>query len=72
LNTNEDNQDAQPALQIGDIITTLPDQCRKINVNGEKYYVSPDGYYFQEAKDQNGNKVYKIVGTPSDEPESQQ
>ncbi|MGZ4001052.1 MAG: DUF6515 family protein [Mucilaginibacter sp.] len=72
LNTAGDNQDAQQAPQIGDVVTTLPDQCRKINVNGEKYYVSPDGYYFQETRDQNGNKAYKIVGTPSDELESQQ
>ena len=72
LNTSGDNQDAQQAPQVGDIVTTLPDQCRKININGEKFYVSPDGYYYQEAKDQNGNKVYKIVGTPSDEPDSQQ
>lgn len=71
LNTG-DNQDAQQAPQVGDIVTTLPDQCRKISINGEKYYVSPDGYYYQEAKDQNGNKVYKIVGTPSDEPANQQ
>lgn len=72
LNTNDGNQDAQQAPQVGDMVTTLPDQCRKININGEKFYVSPDGYYYQEARDQNGNKVYKIVGTPSDEPDSQQ
>jgi hypothetical protein len=69
---NTGTADAQQVPQVGDIVTTLPDQCRKININGEKYYVSPDGYYYQEAKDQNGNKVYKIVGTPSDEPNNQQ
>jgi hypothetical protein len=69
---NTGNGDAQQAPQVGDIVTTLPDQCRKININGEKYYVSPDGYYYQDAQDQNGNKVYKIVGTPSDEPDNQQ
>jgi hypothetical protein len=68
LNTNGDNQDVQQLPQVGDIVNALPDQCRKININGEKYWVSPDGYYYQETKDQNGNKAYKIVGTPSDEP----
>jgi hypothetical protein len=72
LNTNGDtNEDVQQAPQIGDIVTTLPEGCRKININGEKFYVSPDGYYFQETRDQNNNKVYKIVGTPSDEPGDQ-
>jgi len=61
-------QDVQQAPQVGDIVDALPADCRKINLNGEKYYVSPDGYYYQEAKDGNGNKVYKIVGTPDDAP----
>ena len=71
LNTNDQGADNQ-APQVGDTVTTLPEQSRKININGEKYYVTPDGYYFQEAKDPNGNKVYKVVGTPSDEPGDQQ
>jgi hypothetical protein len=72
LNTSGDNEDVQQAPQVGDIVTTLPDQCRKININGERFYVSPDGYYYQETRDKNGSKIYKIVGTPSDEPDSQQ
>lgn len=67
LNT-ADAQDVQQAPQIGDVVGELPADCRKINLNGEKYYVSPDGYYYQEAKDTNNNKVYKIVGTPDDAP----
>jgi hypothetical protein len=54
--------------QIGDMVTTLPEGCRTIKINGQKYYVSPDDYYYQDAQDNNNNKVYKIVGTPSDEP----
>jgi hypothetical protein len=72
LNTNQQGSDVQAPPQVGDVVSVLPDNCRKININGEKYYVSPDGYYFQEAKDQNGNKVYKVVGTPSDEPDNSQ
>ena len=73
LNTNNPNGDMQQQLpQIGDIIQTLPPNCRKISLNGEKYYVSEDGYYYQEARDNNNNKVYKIVGTPDDGPSDQQ
>lgn len=71
LNTNNPNGDVQQAPQIGDIVNSLPSDCRKIKLNGEKYYVSADGYYYQEVLDSNNNKVYKIVGTPEDAPENQ-
>ena len=61
-------QDQQPqGPQMGDIVTQLPRDCMKIKVNGEKLWVSPDGVYYQEQVDANGNKTYKIVGLPSDE-----
>ena len=69
LNTDAGQQDAQQAPQIGDIVSQLPPDCRKIKVNGEKLFVSPDGIYYQEIIDTNNNKSYKIVGLPSDEPE---
>ena len=70
LNTNSTVQDNQPpAPQIGDIVNQLPDNCRKINVNGQKLYVSPDGIYYQQQVDINGNITYKIVGLPSNEPD---
>lgn len=73
LNTNNPNGDMDQQMpQIGDIIQSLPPNCRKISLNGEKYYVSEDGYYYQEARDNNNNKVYKIVGTPDDGPSDQQ
>jgi hypothetical protein len=56
------------APQIGDIVTSLPPNCKTIRINGQKYYVSQDDYYYQDAVDNNNNKVYKIVGTPTDEP----
>jgi len=61
-----------PQPQIGDIYDQLPQDTRKIKMNGETFYVSPDDYYYQETIDVKGNKVYKIVGTPSDEPQSNQ
>jgi hypothetical protein len=72
LNTdNGGNGDVQQGPQIGDIVNQLPDDCRKIKINGEKLFVSPDGFYYQESKNNNGDTVYKIVGTPSDEPDQQ-
>ena len=70
LDTNTNVQDDQPqGPQMGDIIPQLPPDCRKISVNGQKLYVSQDGVYYQELTDGNGNKTYKVVGLPSDEPE---
>jgi len=71
LNTNNPNGgDQQQTPQVGDIVNSLPQDCRKITLNGEKYYVSSDGYYYQDARDANNNKVYKIVGTPEDAPQN--
>jgi hypothetical protein len=74
LNTTDQTtvQDQQPqGPQMGDIVTQLPPDCKKIKVNGSKLWVSPDGVYYQEQVDANGNKTYKIVGLPSDEPDQQ-
>ncbi|WP_214073488.1 DUF6515 family protein [Mucilaginibacter sp. dw_454] len=54
--------------QIGDLVDTLPEGCKILKLAGQKYYVSQEGYYFQDAVDTNGDKVFKIVGTPTDEP----
>jgi hypothetical protein len=54
--------------QVGDLVDNLPEGCKILRLNGQKYYVSQEGYYFQEAVDTNGDKVFKIVGTPTDEP----
>ena len=74
LDTAEGQQDGQSysspdnaPLKIGDVVDQLPEDSRKIKVNGEKLYVAPDGTYFQEALDEDNNKVYKVVGLPSDE-----
>jgi hypothetical protein len=68
LNTESQVQDDQPrGPQIGDIVTQLPPDCRKIKLNGEKLYISPDGVYYKEQVDANGNKTYKIVGLPTDD-----
>jgi hypothetical protein len=66
LNTNQVQDDQPQGPQMGDIVNQLPPDCRKIKVNGEKLYVSPDGVYYQEQVDANGIITYKIVGLPSD------
>ena len=58
--------------QIGDVIEELPQDSRKVKVNGEKYYVTPDGVYLHEQRDSTGKKVYVVTGVPDDEPDDQQ
>jgi hypothetical protein len=67
LNTMDDAGSQDMPLQIGDMVDTLPQDCKTIKLNGQKYYVSPEGYYFQDATDEKGNPIYKIVGTPEDQ-----
>jgi len=52
--------------KVGDIVSQLPADCRKVNLNGNTYYVSEDGIYYQPTTDSNGNKAYKIVGLDGD------
>jgi hypothetical protein len=75
LNTGTTDPNGDPAvdnnapapLQMGDLVNTLPDGCRKVTVNGDKLYISPDGVYFKAQLDDDNNKVYKVVGLPSDD-----
>jgi hypothetical protein len=52
--------------KVGDIIETLPPDSKKVKLNGTTLYVSDDGIYYQETKDSNGKKAYKIVALESD------
>ena len=47
--------------RVGDIVSKLPPDCRKVKLSGTTYYVSEDGIYYQEIRDDNGKKAYKIV-----------
>lgn len=68
LNTDQQlNDDTPTGPQLGDVVSQLPANCRKIKLNDEVIYVSPDGVYYKEIIDANGNKTYKIVGLPADE-----
>jgi hypothetical protein len=67
-NNNSGNQQAVAMPEIGDLFYSLPSDSRKIKINGQTYYVSPDDFYYQETQDQNGKKAYKVMGTPDDNP----
>jgi PAS domain S-box-containing protein len=54
--------------EIGDLFYSLPTDSRKIKIQGQNYFVSPDDYYYQETRDQKGNKAYKVTGTPDNAP----
>lgn len=55
-----------PEAHVGEIVTDLPPDSRKVKLNGEKYFVSPDDYYYQEIEGSDGSKAYKVVATPVD------
>jgi hypothetical protein len=69
LNTNGEESDNNnpPAPQVGDILNQLPDGCRNVNLNGKKYYVSPEGIYYEDFTDQHNFKGYRIVSIPADD-----
>jgi len=49
------------APQIGDEITTLPENSRQVTINGEVLYVTPDNLYLK-AQTNNNTTTYKVVG----------
>lgn len=63
-NTNSDqpqvNESAQ-APQVGDEITTLPENSKEVTINGEVLYVTPDNLYLK-AETVNNATTYKVVG----------
>jgi hypothetical protein len=76
LNTGDDDgtdvNAAPQAPQIGDIVAQLPQGCRRLRVNGQMLYLSPDGIYYQQQVEQDGTTDYKIVGLPDDNGDDQQ
>jgi hypothetical protein len=60
----DENGQAPPAGPANDdnIIQELPEGSRKVEINGQTLYVSPDGMYYQEERDGNNVTGYRIVG----------
>ncbi|MFD0751332.1 DUF6515 family protein [Mucilaginibacter calamicampi] len=50
---------------VGEIVTDLPPDTRRVKLNGETFLVSPDQYYYQEIP---GTNTYKVVAVPIVEP----
>jgi hypothetical protein len=69
LNTDgsDGSVDNPPAPQVGDVINQLPENCRKVKLNGKKYFVSPDGIYYEEFTDANNMRAYRIASVPMDD-----
>lgn len=67
LNTDDINPQDAPPIQVGDLVNNLPEEYKPIKLKGENYYVTPSGYYLQDAVDENGKKVYKIISIPAPE-----
>jgi hypothetical protein len=67
LNTGDGATDPNATIaapKVGDIVNQLPDDCRKVILNGKHYYVSPDGIYYEKVTDPNGNPAYRISSLP--------
>ncbi len=72
LNTGDTDQAAPRAPQVGDIVNQLPDGCRKVTLNGKKYYVSADDIYYEEFTDANNTTSYRIASIPEPQAPVQQ
>jgi len=67
LNTDGAQAQQEPAgPKVGDISGQLPPNCRKVTLNGKKYFVSPDDIYYEQIKDNNGNTAYRIASIPDE------
>ena len=52
---------APESMQIGDIVTQLPQDSKIVTVNGEQLYQTPDNIYLREESN-NGIVQYRVVG----------
>jgi hypothetical protein len=58
---NNDVTTPPASLQMGDIVSQLPEGSKTITINGEKMYVAPDDTYLKEESD-GGVVQYRVVG----------
>jgi hypothetical protein len=49
------------SLQIGDVISQLPEDSKIVTINGEQLYETPDNMYLKQ-KNNNGTIQYDVVG----------
>ncbi len=54
-------ENAPSSLQIGDVISQLPEGSKMVTLNGQQLYQTPDDIYLQQ-ENNNGTVEYKVVG----------
>lgn len=54
-------QQSTPSMQVGDIISQLPEGSKVVTINGVQLYETPDNIYLQKQSN-NGVAGYKVVG----------
>ncbi|WP_147243454.1 DUF6515 family protein [Chitinophaga flava] len=59
-NSNNNNNNSTAPLP-GNIIKDLPQGSRSVQINGQQYFLSPDGMYYQQVNTNNGTG-YQLVG----------
>lgn len=62
------NTDEAVLPREGDIVNDLPADSRLVVINGQEYYLAPNGFYYQEIEE-GDHAVYKVVGSASDSKE---
>jgi len=62
----EEAKTAAPEV-TGTIVNQLPVGCTSIVINGDKFYLSPAGVYYQEMIDANNVLSYKVAGAANNE-----
>lgn len=58
-------------LKVGDVVSQLPDGCRKIYLNEKTYFVSPDDVYYTPFTSADNKKAYRVVSIPATEPDGE-
>lgn len=51
----------QAGMQIGDVLSELPEGSKIVTINGEQVYETPDNFYLRE-ENNNGTTQYEVVG----------
>ncbi|WP_211092648.1 DUF6515 family protein [Chitinophaga varians] len=60
-NNNNNNTNNGTEAVPGDLLKALPEGSRSVQINGQQYFLSPDGMYYQQVNTNNGTG-YQVVG----------
>jgi len=59
---NNNNSNSSTGPVNGVVVSQLPEGCTAVNINQQKYYVSPEGVYYQQIIEGNTTS-YKVAGS---------